>query len=196
MNLLSDKEISIVKSQPFAQILSSQVSQTGFAELSYCPLQLMQDNRLLGHLARNNALLTLINTSPELSPKVKIVFSGPHGYISPRWHSEQAVPTWNYATVSLTCWLHVIESNIDKLNAMEAISQYFDPQWDFREFNQEKNKKMVQHMLSAITIFNLEILEVNSKFKLSQNRSIECRKTFQKNLNLTGYNELAAIQLL
>ena len=79
---------------------------------------------------------------------------------------------------------------------MENISHHFDPQWDFNEFNQEKNKRMVQQMLSAITVFKLEILDVNSKFKLSQNRSIACRTAFQEKLAQAGYNELADIQLL
>jgi len=196
MSLLSDKETKIIQSHSFAQIISSQHNQTGFAELSYCPLQLVRNNQLLGHLARNNPILKLIKKSAELPAKVKVVFSGPHGYSSPRWHSEQVVPTWNYTTVSLTCSLNVIEGSTDKLTAMETISHYFDPQWDFRVFNHEENQKMVQQMLSAITVFSLEILEVNSKFKLSQNRSTECRKAFQKNLNLTGYKGLADIQLL
>ena len=79
---------------------------------------------------------------------------------------------------------------------METLILYFDPQWDFSEFNQEKNHKVVQQMMSAITVFNLEILEVTSKFKLSQNRSMACHKAFQENLNLAGYHELADIQLL
>ena len=78
---------------------------------------------------------------------------------------------------------------------MESISHYFDPQWDFNEFKQMMNPKIVPQMLSAITVFTLDIIEVNSKFKLSQNRTTECRKAFQENLTLTGYNELANIQL-
>lgn len=34
-----------------------------------------------------------------------------------------------------------------------------------------------------------------NKFESPQNRSIECRTAFQENLKLTGYNDLAKIQL-
>ena len=54
---------------------------------------------------------------------------------------------------------------------------------------------MVQQMLSAITVFTLDIIEIKSKFKLSQNRSIACRTAFKENLARTGYHDLANIQL-
>ena len=32
--------------------------------------------------------------------RVLVIFSGPHGYVSPSWFTSQpAVPTWNYAAV-------------------------------------------------------------------------------------------------
>jgi len=189
---LTVEEKTIIESHAFAQILSSNIRDSGFAELVYCPLQLMENDSLLGHLSANNPLIKAATENSE----VKVIFSGPHGYISPRWHKEQIVPTWNYATVSMTCRLNIVENSDDKLKAMEMISHYFDPQWDFSNFNQAGNTKMVQQMLEAITVFTLDMIEVNSKFKLSQNRSIDCRTAFQKNLYLTGYNDLAEIQLL
>ncbi len=192
MNNLTAEEQAIVKSHPFAQILSSSQDKNEFAELVYCPLKLLENNTLLGHLSANNSLIN----AARKNPTVKVIFSGPHGYISPRWHKEQSVPTWNYVTVPITCRINFIENNNNKLEAMENICHYFDPQWDFSNFNQASNTKMVQQMLSAITVFTLDIIEVKSKFKLSQNRSIECRTAFQDNLQKIGYNDLAKIQLL
>jgi len=191
MNKLTPEDKQIITSHSFAQILSSITDKSGFAELSYCPLQLISDNQLLGHLANNNPLFKVVKDQSA----VKVVFSGPHGYISPRWHSEQHVPTWNYVMVSLKCTIKLINNPHEKLKAMEAISHYFDPQWDFNEFNQAKNKNMVTQMLSAITVFTLDIAEVTSKFKLSQNRSLGCRKAFQHNLALSSNKALADIQL-
>lgn len=192
MNKLTVEEKSLIEDHAFAQIISSTLGNNGFAELVYCPLQLLENNHLLGHLPKNNPLINMI----KKSAMVKVVFTGPHGYISPRWHSEQVVPTWNYATVSLTCRLKTIKPSDEKLIAMAKISHYFDPKWNFAEFNHKGNSKIVQQMLSAITVFTLEIIKVKSKFKLSQNRSIECRTAFQEGLRLTGYKNLADIQLL
>lgn len=192
MTNMNTEEKAIIDTHPFAQILASNADSNDFSALVYCPLQLISNTTLLGHLSKNNPLIKAVKEKPE----VKVIFSGPHGYISPRWHNEQVVPTWNYVTVSLTCSLNFIDNASDKLTAMEKISHHFDPLWDFGEFNRVNNAKMVQQMLSAINIFTLDIIDVNSKFKLSQNRSIECRTAFQTNLRLTGYNELANIQLL
>ena len=188
---LTVEEKSVIESHAFAQILSSQANDSGFAELVFCPLQLVENDSLLGHLSANNPLIK----EAIKNPIIKVIFSGPHGYISPRWHKEQIVPTWNYVSVSMICRLNIIESNINKLEMMEKISHYFDPQWDFSNFNRADNTKRVQQMLAAITVFTLEIIEVKSKFKLSQNRSNACRTAFQKNLYLTGYEDLAKIQL-
>lgn len=188
---LTSEEKQIITSHSFAQLLSSKSNNTGFAELSYCPLLLIESHQLLGHLANNNSLFNAV----EDKATVQVNFSGPHGYISPRWHNEQRVPTWNYATVSLLCSIKFIQSPVEKLKAMKVISHHYDPLWEFNKFNQEKNKRMVQQMLSAITVFTLDIIDVNSKFKLSQNRSIACRKAFQQQLTLSGNSQLAAIQL-
>ncbi len=123
MTNLTVEEQAIIESHSFAQILSSQVKDSSFAELVYCPLQLTENNLLLGHLSANNPLIKAVTNNTV----VKVIFTGPHGYISPRWHEEQIVPTWNYATVSMTCHLSIIEKNIEKLNTMERISHYFDP---------------------------------------------------------------------
>ncbi len=192
MNKLTTEEKKIIEDHAFAQILSSSMNDSGFAELAYCPLQLVDTNTLLGHLSRSNPLMKAVKENPL----VKIIFTGPHGYISPRWHDEQMVPTWNYATVSLICSLNIIEDNVEKLALMKKISHHFDPQWNFAEFNHQDNAKNVQQMLSAITVFTLEILDVQSKFKLSQNRSIECRTAFQKNLQLQGNIDLTNMQLM
>jgi len=178
MTNLNTEEKEIIKNHAFAQILSSKINNLGFSELIYCPLQLLEESRLLGHLSKNNPLIKTVNESTE----VKVIFTGPHGYISPRWYREQSVPTWNYAAVSLTCRLELIENSIEKLQAMRDISHYFDPQWDFTEFNHEHNIKMVHQMLSAIAVFTLDIINIESQFKLSQNRTIECRTAFQQNL--------------
>jgi len=192
MSNLTSNEQAIIKAHPFAQVLSAPINNTDFAELVYCPLQLLEHNVFLGHLPKNNPLIKVATETPI----VKVIFTGSHGYISPRWHSEQMVPTWNYSTVSLTCKVLFIENSGDKLQAMKKISHYFDPQWNFNEFNHPNNAKNVQQMLSAITVFTLEISDVQSKFKLSQNRSLECRTAFQKNLQLQENTHLTKMQLI
>ena len=140
MNKLNTEEKNLINNHAFAQILSTNTKTKNddeFATLSYCPFQLTNNNQLLGHLSRHNPLINAVKNNN----KVQAIFTGPQGYISPRWHKEQRVPTWNYATVSLTCQLNIIDNNTDKLEAMKELSQHFDPQWNFNDFNHKKNEK-------------------------------------------------------
>lgn len=195
MSKLTSAEKAIINAYPFAKILSSQVDGLGFSLLTDCPLMLLDNEKLLGHLSSHNPIL---NSTSNINncKMVKVIYSGPHGYISPRWHSEQKVPTWNYASIALTCRL-TITNNVDtKLNMVKTLSACFDPSWDFNEFDNKDNSSQVKAMLAAITVFELEVVEVNSKFKLSQNRSLPCREAFQAALTAQGNTELADIQLL
>lgn len=192
MDNLTITEKNLINTHAFAQIMSSKINELGFAELVYCPLQLLDNGLLLGHLAANNPLLKLVKNDS----KVQVIFRGPHGYISPRWHHEQVVPTWNYASISMHCSVSIIEDNSAKLVMMESISRFFDPNWNFDKFNNAENSKRVQQMLSAITVFTLKINDVNSTFKLSQNRSTDCRAAFKANLESNGNKALANIQLI
>lgn len=56
--------------------------------------------RLIGHVARNNALWHSTNTDVE----ALVIFQGPSAYISPNWYetkqqTHEVVPTYNYAVV-------------------------------------------------------------------------------------------------
>ena len=188
---LTAEEKSIIHTYPFAQIIASPLDSSPFAELANCPLLLIEDNCFLGHLSAHNPLIR----SAKENNQINVIFNGPHGYISPRWHSEQKVPTWNYANVTLACYLTIIENDCDKLQAMRKISHHFDPQWDFNEFSKKSNAVMVKRMLEAITVFTLDIIDIKSKFKLSQNRSVDCRASFQKHLRLVDNHALADMQL-
>lgn len=189
MKQLKPEELAIIENYSFAQIITNKLTEDNFPAISNCPLQLQKNTQLLGHLSANNPV---IKSNSEM---VKVIFNGPHGYISPRWHKEQVVPTWNYANVSLICKLTIIDQPEAKLAAMKSLSAYYDPAWDFTEFELGLNKKRVEQMLAAITVFTLDIETVTSKFKLSQNRSDACRKAFRKQLKLSNYHELANIRL-
>jgi transcriptional regulator len=52
-------------------------------------------NALFGHFALSNPQVALLRADPC----AKILFTGPHGYISPQLVSQSGwAPTWNYAT--------------------------------------------------------------------------------------------------
>lgn len=91
-----------------------------FLQLSHIPFVLdvedesseTETGRLRGHLARQNpqsqAMIESLRSNPELDnvleQEVLVVFTSPHHYVTPKFHTEtkpltgKVVPTWNYAT--------------------------------------------------------------------------------------------------
>ncbi len=88
--------VDSVAAHEFALLVTSVASGI---EATHLPLHFEPahgpQGRLIGHLARANPQARVLDGS-----NVMAVFSGPHGYVSPRWYDDApAVPTWNYVAV-------------------------------------------------------------------------------------------------
>ena len=82
----------------FATLITPEAE--GGLQVTHLPLLLKRDagglGILAGHMAKANAHWKAFNADRESLA----IFHGPHAYISPRWyHTDQAVPTWNYVVV-------------------------------------------------------------------------------------------------
>jgi transcriptional regulator len=86
-------------------ILVSSVDGSSIEE-THTHLLLSEDgNRLLGHIARANDHWK----AWEKNASVKVIFHGPHCYVSPTFYkSDHSVPTWNYTTVSISGVIELI----------------------------------------------------------------------------------------
>ena len=90
--------VRLIDEYPLAWV----VSIGGTAGLGATPLPLLAEtdaagkiNSLLGHFALSNPQVAQLRADP----RAKVLFSGPHGYISPELVSQPGwAPTWNYAT--------------------------------------------------------------------------------------------------
>ena len=121
---------------------------------------------LLTHFARGNPHAR----SLEGAEHVLAMFQGPHGYVSPTWYENHpAVPTWNYAVVHASGRARPIDqarlrSLLARLSAKyEAGSA--EP-WRMQDLDSD----YVAKMLNAISGFEIEVVKLEGKFKLSQNR--------------------------
>jgi transcriptional regulator len=194
MSILSENDVRLIQEYPLAQLIVVN-EENNLAELSAIPILLEPSRlRLIGHLANNNPVAVLlkkcITGSDNVALKqVQFVFTGANGYISPRWHIEQQVPTWNYQTVQIVAEVRLVESTEDKLKSVEDMSTCFDPTWSMAKF--KRNVNQVNAMLSAISVFEFDVIQTHSKYKLSQNRSPECRAAFKQALIEQGNFALA-----
>ena len=142
------------------------------------------------HMARNNA-----QWQEFFDDEVLVVFSGPHGYVSPRWYEEEErVPTWNYAAVHAYGVPKIIEQKKIKYENQRQLIEALDPQWlpRFDRLRQE----YVDQMLNGIVNFQIAVTRLETRWKLSQNRSRREQQLIADQLeksNDSGARALAAL---
>lgn len=117
------------------------------------------------HMAKANA-----QWKEFFDDEVLVVFSGPHAYVSPRWYVDQErVPTWNYAAVHAYGMPKVIADPKLKYENQRRLVAALDPKWlpQFDALRQE----YVDSMLDGIVNFQIRVTRLETRWKLSQNRS-------------------------
>jgi len=99
-----------------------------------------------------------------------VVFSGPHAYVSPRWYEdEERVPTWNYAAVHAYGVPRLINEKELKYQSQRRLVALLDPQW-LPRFDALR-QQYVDKMLEGIVNFEIPVTRLETRWKLSQNRS-------------------------
>ena len=118
------------------------------------------------HMAKNNPQWQEFFDDQE----VMVVFSGPHAYVSPRWYEEkERVPTWNYAAVHAYGLPKINSERKAKHESQRRLVAAMDPQW-LPEFD-KLPEKYVTMMLEGIVNFEISVTRIETRWKLSQNRS-------------------------
>lgn len=133
---------------------------------------------LRGHVSIENP------QSNHLEGEVLAIFSGPHTYISSSWYDFENVPTWNYSAV------HVY-GNIRRLNEDELLNSLTKLVDKYEAASEnpvsvEKFSRKTMLQMRAIVGFEIEISEIQSKRKLSQNRDEKNFKAIVSELEKTG----------
>lgn len=147
------------------------------------------------HLVRSNPIARAVGAG---CPAVMVV-SGPDSYISPDWYgAADQVPTWNYVAVHLRGTLEALPQ--DALGEMlERQSGHFEtllapkPAWT----TDKMSPGVMERMMRAIAPFRLRIEDLQSTWKLGQNKPDEARLAAAREVAETGKGqEVAALSLL
>jgi transcriptional regulator len=162
----------------------------GSLQASHLPATVHEESgkiRLDMHMARNNQ-----QWQDFFDDEAMVVFSGPHAYVSPRWYEEkERVPTWNYAAVHAYGVPRVIQDRRLKHASQRRLIETLDPQWlpAFDALRQE----YVDAMLDGIVNFEIAVTRLETRWKLSQNRSRREQELIARHLELGGERALAAL---
>jgi transcriptional regulator len=101
---------------------------------------------------------------------VLVIFMEPHAYISPKHYEKDAnVPTWNYIAVHAYGKARLLETEQQHEQLLERTINTFEESYykQWMSLPQEFRSKMIK----GITGFEITVIDLQAKSKLSQNRS-------------------------
>ncbi len=163
--------MKIMADYPLATIISQ--TQSG-PYISHLPLVVEQKGDelyLLGHLARANSHWKVMNGQSPL-----VIFHGPNAYITPQWYEQNDAPTWNYVVVHVTGNCTLIENSSDLQMCLEKLTDHVEVGSNPWKFWIPEDLSGEGKLEKAIVGFSIKIESIQSKFKLSQNRSQQDRQ--------------------
>lgn len=162
--------IQMMRDNAFASVISCVDTQPF---VSHIPLLIDDRNAadgrpevtIRGHLAYANEHWRHF----EANPDVTILFQGPHCYISPTWYENPGLPpTWNYTAVHVQGRTRIVEDPADLKRIIEELAETYE-----QNRPSPWQPDYPDAMLSAIVGFEIEVTNIEAKFKLSQNRKHE-----------------------
>ena len=160
----------IILGNSFATIVSC---DAGVPVATHAPLQLVEPPsgppRLQGHFSRANPHWRLF----ESRPRTLVIFAGPHSYVSPRWYDHVNVPTWNYIAVHLYGTPRLVTDAAELHELMAGLVDRYEGHTEAanRYSLETLPAEFRESQMRGIVGFEIAVDEIQSSFKLSQNRN-------------------------
>ncbi|WP_144108972.1 FMN-binding negative transcriptional regulator [Paraburkholderia sp. BCC1886] len=178
----------------FAMLVSSTRGAVGITHLPF----LLDTTRgehgtLTTHLARANPHFEQLREAKD----VRVVFSGPHAFVSPSWYEDQhTFPTWNYAAIHASGRLRLIEEPEAVRDILTRTVAHYDTPlggaWSFPGMPEDT----ILPRLKAIAGVEIELTRIEGKFKLNQDRSAADRHGVIAALETQGRCDTQALAAL
>ncbi|RAK51371.1 FMN-binding negative transcriptional regulator [Phenylobacterium deserti] len=118
----------------------------------------------LGHFARSNPQLEVLRAAP----RARLLFLGPHGYVSPSWLQDRTqAPSWNYASATFDVTLSFIDSDADLQALMEDVVGAMEAgrpdAWSLAEMGERYRR-----LSRGVVGFRADLVAARGVFKLGQ----------------------------
>jgi len=191
-NRIEDRDTSLafLRANPFAVLVSS---LDGLPFATHVPLAVRERSGqivLRGHVAKANPHWKSFGQEQESL----VIFQGPHAYISPALYEiPESVPTWNYAAVHVYGRVSVVDENESREILEELIGEFdssYAAQW--ASLSEEYRSRMVRHIVA----FEMLASRLETKFKLSQNRTRQEQANIVRALANSGDSAVAGVAAL
>ncbi len=131
---------------------------------------------LLGHMARANPQWRSFGELAAAGHQALVAFSGAHAYISPNWYGAgPAVPTWNYQAVHAYGIPRIIHDRASARQLVGALVARHESGFEAPWSADSQEADYLDKMVRGIVAFEVPVVRLEIKAKLSQNRSAEDR---------------------
>ncbi|HYN59866.1 MAG TPA: FMN-binding negative transcriptional regulator [Rubrivivax sp.] len=151
---------------------------------------------LRGHVARANPVWR-----EAAGGEVLAVFQGPQAYITPSWYASKTanakvVPTWNYAVVHMHGRLRITEDATWLRALVGRLTDVHEATRAQRWQVGDAPADYIAAMLGAIVGIEIEVVRLQGKWKVSQNRTASDRTGVVAGLESMAGEQAAAMAAL
>lgn len=134
--------------------------------------------KLYGHISRQNPQSGTFDGEHH----AVIVFRGPDAYISPTWYTKpEVVPTWNFAVVHASGRPKPITEKASLHDLLARLIRKFEGNESAYDFG-KLSETYKYGLMAGVIGFEMEIEQLEGKFKLGQERSAADKERILRNL--------------
>ena len=183
--------LAFMQANPFAILISATDEGPFATHLPILAREVDGQLQLRGHVAKANPHWKFVSQAQESL----VIFHGPHAYISPSLYEiRESVPTWNYAAVHVYGQGTVFTAEEPLNQFLQELIAHFDSSYaaQWPALSDQYRSRMVQHIVG----FEISATRVETKFKLSQNRTKTERENVIKTLASSSDSTAAAVAAL
>lgn len=159
--------LDFIRQHPFAFIAGC--SEDGKPVATQIPVFIDdRDGKLFlsGHIMKN----TDHHKAFLHNSNVLAVFTGSHTYVSASWYEEkEQASTWNYISVHAKGILKFLDEQA-LLDVLKRTTNHFENNPYSGANFEDISTEYIQRLAKAIIAFEVEVLQIDNVFKLSQNR--------------------------
>ncbi len=143
---------------------------------------------LEGHIAKANPQWQELIDGQE----VLVIFNGPHAYISSSWYDHINVPTWNYLAVHAYGKYRKVEGDA-LIAALSRLTDKYEAASVKPVSVADYSSEFMKSHLRALVGFEIEITDIQAKYKLSQNRDDKNHSAIVEELEKRGDAQSAGV---
>jgi transcriptional regulator len=183
--------LKMMQDNPFAIIAG--YGADGYPVATHVPVEaeLKADGKFIitGHFSR----ATDHAKAFEANPSALVIFTGPHAYISASWYTDtRMASTWNYLTVHAKGQLKYLDE-AGTYTIIKTLTDRYEAASENPASMEKMAEKYIRDNLKAIVGFEIEVSDIDTVFKLSQNRDAASQQNITEKLLQSGDQQAIAI---